>query len=107
MSAPSTLLQAAVHRLVARMGSALADTAATLAVLAQDTPVRVQQELTLFWQEVEMEAERLERGEAGGGAPGRSERAGSSAPHRDPQDQIDRVRERVAALARRLESPLP
>ena len=56
MSAPQNLLQAAVNRLAARMGSAVADTAAGLAVLAQDAPARLQQELTLFWQEVELEA---------------------------------------------------
>ncbi|MFM7312090.1 MAG: hypothetical protein ACKO0M_02800 [Cyanobium sp.] len=103
MSAPQTLLHAAMQRLAARMGSAVADTAASLTVLAQDAPARLQQELTLFWQEVELEAERLERGgePPSGGAGHRTEAAS------DPQERIDRLRAQVAALARRLESPLP
>ena len=105
MSAPQNLLQAAVNRLTARMGSALADTAAGLAVLAQDAPARLQQELTLFWQEVEQEAERLERGDAAPGTAPDGERP--SEPPADPQEQIDRLRAQVAALARRLESPNP
>ena len=107
MSAPQTLLQAAVQRLAARMGSAVVDTAAGLAVLAQDAPGRLQQELTLFWQEVELEAERLERQErdpAGGSA---DEAWGAAATAADPQEQIDRLRAQVAALARRLESQAP
>lgn len=105
MSAPQNLLQAAVNRLAARVGSAVADTAAGLAVLAQDAPARLQQELTLFWQEVELEAERLERGDTDpAAAPDATAAAGHPA---DPQEQIDRLRAQVAAFARRLESPLP
>lgn len=108
MSAPQNLLQAAVNRLAARMGSAVADTAAGLAVLAQDAPARLQQELTLFWQEVELEAERLERGAARPAADAAADvSTTSSDPPADPQDQIDRLRAQVAALARRLESPIP
>ncbi|MFN9693120.1 MAG: hypothetical protein ACK550_04875 [Synechococcaceae cyanobacterium] len=76
----------------------MAESAATLAVLAQDAPARLQQELSLFWEEVEREAERLERqqGAAGEGSMGR----GNS----DPQDQIDALRAQVAELCRRLEA---
>jgi hypothetical protein len=105
MSAPRTLLLAAMHRLAARLGSALADSAAELAVLAQDAPGRVQQELTLFWQEVELEAERLERSEASPPPAGSSDPA--AAADLDPQTQIDRLRAQVAALSRRLEPPTP
>jgi len=108
MSAPQNLLQAAVNRLAARMGSAVADTAAGLAVLAQDAPARLQQELTLFWQEVELEAERLERGGARPAADAAADASTTSSdPPADPQEQIDRLRAQVAALARRLESPIP
>jgi hypothetical protein len=58
------LVQAALNRLAARCGSGLVDAAAGLAVAVQDAPVRLQQELQLFWEEVEQEAERLERREA-------------------------------------------
>ena len=61
MSAPQSLLQAAANRLASRLGSGLADTAATLTLLAQDAPARLQQELSLFWEEVEQEAARLDR----------------------------------------------
>lgn len=106
MSAPYTLVQAAVHRLSARMGSALVDTAASLAVLAQDGPARLQQEITLFWQEVELEAERLERGDVSSAAPAPAAGAAAAqAAPPDPQAQIDQLRARVAGLSRRLETP--
>jgi uncharacterized protein YceH (UPF0502 family) len=103
MSAPHYLFQAALNRLGARFGSGLADTAATLAVLAQDVPRRLRQEIDLFREEVEREAERLERGEV----PGEGPSAGAAAPGAspDPQDQIDALRARVAELSRRLEQP--
>jgi hypothetical protein len=120
MSAPQSLLQAAVNRLAARLGSGLADTAATLTLLAQDAPVRVQQELSLFWEEVEQEAARLDRqgtpatpAAAPEGSTASSSRAwggfyGSAAPSRgsaqdDPQEAIDALRAQVAQLARRLD----
>ncbi|WP_315860031.1 hypothetical protein [Cyanobium sp. N5-Cardenillas] len=71
MSAPKSLAMAAMNRLAARLGSGLADAAASLAVLAQDAPARVQQELSLFWEEVAMEAERIENDRSAAAAPGR------------------------------------
>lgn len=112
MSAPQSLLQAAVHRLMARLGSGLADAAAELAVRAQEAPARLQQEWTLFWEEVEQEAERLERGEASPQATAAAGQAAAgpdvsgpaaSGSRLDPQDQIDALRARVAALGRRLD----
>ncbi|MEB3200864.1 MAG: hypothetical protein VKK62_10095 [Synechococcaceae cyanobacterium] len=99
MAAPQSLLQAAAIRLVARLGSGLADSAATLAVLAQDAPARLQQELSLFWEEVEQEAERLERPDQDSPQP-----SAAPAPAGDPQDQIDALRAQVAGLCRRLEA---
>jgi len=115
MSAPQSLLQAAVNRLVARLGSGLADAAAELAVRAQEAPARLQQDLSLFWEEVEQEAERLERGEAppwsadpetaaaGGGTSPAGSAAAEAGTMSDPQDQIDALRARVAALSQRLD----
>lgn len=103
MSAPQLLLQAAVHRLGARLGSGLVDGAANLALLAQDAPERIRQELQLFWDEVEAEAARIERGEAGAGA-GAGNQPPSPEGVPDPQDQIDALRARVAAMASRLDS---
>lgn len=97
MSAPQSLLQAALNRVIARVGSGLADTAAGLAAAAQEAPTRLQEELGLFWEEVQREAERLENGEAPSSA------ATSSSAPADPQEQIDVLRARVAELARRLE----
>jgi hypothetical protein len=104
MSAPQTLVQAAINRLTARLGSGLADAAASLAVLAQDAPERLRQEWDLFVEEVELEARRLddpaaEQAVAADQAPG-----GSAAPApMDPQEQVDALRATVARLARRLE----
>jgi len=121
MSAPQSLFQAAVNRLAARLGSGLADTAATLTLLAQDAPARVQQELSLFWEEVEQEAARLDRqgspapppAAAPEGSAASASRAwggfyGGAGPFRgfaqdDPQDAIDTLRAQVAQLARRLD----
>jgi uncharacterized protein YceH (UPF0502 family) len=100
MSTPQSLLQATINRLSARLGSQLADRVAELAVFAQDAPQRLQQEFSLFWEEVEQEAHRLENGDAAPAAEG------SQAPPSDPQDQIDALRAQVATLARKLESPL-
>ncbi len=109
MSAPQTLLQAAVNRLAARLGSGLADTAAGLAVIAQEAPARLQQELSLFLEEVAQEAERLETGASGApaeadeGGGGYARSGASPAPAGDPQEQIDALRARVADLASRLD----
>lgn len=110
MPAPQTVIQAAMARLSARLGSGLIDAAAQTAVLLQDAPERLRQEITLFWQEVEMEAERLERGgTAGGGAGAGSESpAGSpSSAAQDLQGQIDALRAQVAAFSRRLDQTTP
>jgi hypothetical protein len=121
MSAPQSLLQAAANRLAARFGSGLADTAASLTLLAQDAPARLQQELNLFWQEVEQEAARLDRegmaspqgpADAGsGGGVGRGVWSGFSSggpstgpAGSDPQEAIDALRAQVARLAVRLDA---
>jgi len=104
MTQPQTLLQAALNRLSARLGSGLADAAAELAVLAQDAPERLRQEWDLFREEVELEAERLERGEPADPDAGVDLQATPpSADHADPQQQIDALRAQVARLTRRLE----
>lgn len=99
MSTPQSLLQATINRLSARLGSQLADRVAELAVFAQDAPQRLQQEFSLFWEEVEQEARRLDHGESSPAG------VGSPSPSSDPQDQIDALRAQVASLARQLESP--
>jgi uncharacterized protein YceH (UPF0502 family) len=95
MSAPQSLVQAALQRLGARLGSGLVDAAATLALLAQDAPERLRQELQLFWDEVEAEAARIERGD--------ELEVSITAPPADTQAQIDAIRARVAAMARRMD----
>jgi phage I-like protein len=103
MTQPQTLLQAALNRLSARLGSGLADAAAELAVLAQDAPERLRQEWDLFREEVELEAERLERGEAAGADDLDLQATPVPARSGDPQEQIDSLRAQVARLTRRLE----
>ena len=95
MSAPQSLVQAALQRLGARLGSGLVDAAANLALLAQDAPERLRQEFQLFWDEVEAEAARIERDD--------EPKVAITAPSVDIQDQIDALRARVAAMARRLD----
>jgi hypothetical protein len=102
MSAPQTLVQAAFNRLSARVGSGLADAAAGLAVIAQDAPETLRREWDLFREEVEQEAQRLERPDSD---DPRADQAPSqpAAPAVDPQEQIDELRAQVARVARRLE----
>jgi uncharacterized protein YceH (UPF0502 family) len=101
MSAPQTLVQAALNRLTARLGSGLAEAVAGLAVLAQDAPERLQREWDLFREEVELEARRLEHPEPEDAVAGPDSAAAASGP--DPQQQVDDLRATVARLARRLE----
>ena len=77
---------------------------------AQDTPDKLRQELQLFWQEVELEADRLERGDDAVVAtePAAWSKADSpfqtqSQSQQDPQAQIDALRAQVASLVRRLD----
>ena len=90
-----------MNRLAARLGHGLADTAAGLALLAQDAPERFSKEWDLFQQEVIAEADRLEQesGEV-------SETKATSSPvsnQDQAQDQIDRLRAKVADLNRQVE----
>lgn len=110
MPAPQTVIQAAMARLSARLGSGLIEAAAQTAVLLQDAPERLRQEITLFWQEVEMEAERLERGGTAGGGAGAGEESPAGSPSsaaQDLQGQIDALRAQVAAFSRRLDQTTP
>ena len=102
MSAPQSLLLATFNRLSARLSSGLADTLASLASLAEGAPERLQQEWELFVQEVELEADRLERGDTTPESPDTPTAAGEESPP-SPQEQIDALRARVARLAARLE----
>ena len=112
MPAPQILLQAALQRLSARLGSTLVDAAAQLSLLAQDTPDKLRQELQVFWQEVELEADRLERGDdavvatepaAWSKADSPFQTQASTQTPQDPQAQIDALRAQVASLVRRLD----
>ena len=102
MGSPDALIRAAVHRIGARVGHGLADTAAELAVLAKDAPERLRQEWELFQEEVREEAERLERGDS---SPVASDVVSVQGPTTEsPQQVIDRLRASVADLSQRIEA---
>jgi hypothetical protein len=111
MPAPQTLMQAVIARLGARLGSGLLDAAANAAVVLQDAPEQVRRELRLFWDEVEREAQRLERHAAqpppAAGAPwdgARADEAGSTVVSAaEVQRRIDGLRAQVAGFSRRLD----
>jgi len=107
MPAPQILVQAVLQRLGVRVGSGLADAAAQLSLLAQDAPDKLVQEIQLFWEEVELEADRLEHGDDASVADGvtmthPTAPEGSPATV-DPQAQIDALRAQVASLVSRLD----
>ena len=90
-----------MNRLAARLGHGLADTAAGLALLAQDAPERFSKEWDLFQQEVIAEADRLEQES---GEVGETKATSSPVSNQDQvQDQIDRLRAKVADLNRQVE----
>ena len=102
MGSPDALIRAAVHRIGARVGHGLADTAAELAVLAKDAPERLRQEWELFQEEVREEAGRLERGDS---SPKTSDADAMQGPiTQSPQQVIDRLRASVADLSQRIEA---
>jgi ubiquinone biosynthesis protein UbiJ len=102
MPSPDALMKATVSRLTARLGHGLAEAAAEVAVLAQDAPERIRREWHLFQEEVQAEAERLERDSQG------PEESVTPPPAEsgNPQDQIDRLRAKVADLNTRMEGSL-
>jgi hypothetical protein len=102
MGSPDALIRAAVHRIGARVGHGLADTAAELAVLAKDAPERLRQEWELFQEEVREEAERLERGDSP--AVDSDLASTQTSPADSPQQVIDRLRASVADLSQRIEA---
>jgi len=118
MSSPESLLQATVNRLLARVGSGMADAAAAVAVIAQDTPDRLRQEWKLLREEVQVEAERLdaescssnnvERGESPPSASSdpleKTDHPGGTSD-RSAQQRIDDLRTQVSALSSRIEEP--
>ena len=112
MASPDALLKATVSRLAARLGHGLAEAAAEMAVLAQDAPERLKREWDLFQEEVQAEAARLERegGEEQEAPPSPASTAAvvdsplqNSGAVETPQQQIDRLRAKVADLNTRLE----
>ena len=102
MTSRDALLRAAMHRVLARMGHGVADAAAGFAVLVQDAPDRVRQEWDLFQEEVNAEAERLDRENGGRGVDAQSSPA-SSVDEESLQTKIDQLRSRVAELGIRME----
>ena len=102
MGSPDALIRAAVHRIGARFGHGLADTAAELAVFAKYAPERLRQEWELFQEEVREEAERLERGDSSADV---SDAVSMHGPTMEsPQQVIDRLRASVADLSQRIEA---
>lgn len=90
-------IQALFNRLQARLGGGLADVAASLLAAAEEAPGRFSHEWQLFWQEVELEAERLAN-------PAEAAGHGFETSSSDLQQQIDNLRARVASLGNKLDA---
>ena len=125
------LLLAAASRLRSRIHSGLADATAQVVTEAELAAQQLQQEWRLFWEEVRLEAERLEQPRSGASAPepgpspsrpdtataegteqqppeegsGPRPEAGSRKPASSAQVQesIDRLRAEVAGINQSLE----
>ena len=103
MPSPDVLLKATVSRLAARLGHGLAEAAAEVAVLAQDAPERLRREWDLFQEEVQAEAERLQYGDQTSSPEAPEPPSATDSPTESPQQQIDRLRAKVADLNIRLD----
>ena len=109
-SQPQLSLQARalVNRLQARLGSGIADLAASLLAAAEAAPLRASREWQLFWEEVDLEAERLRHQDDGQASAADAVPAGpanaAARGVREPQQLIDDLRARVASLAQRLDA---
>jgi hypothetical protein len=106
MPSPDVMLKATVSRLAARLGHGLAEAAAEVAVLAQDAPERLRREWDLFQEEVQAEAERLEHGDQPPSPESPESESVTNASAEPPQQQIDRLRAKVADLNLGLEGTL-
>ena len=102
----SLQVQALLNRVQARLGSGLADAAASLMAAAETAPAKLNQEWQLFWQEVELETQRLEQNShPDSAAPSQQDSAVAATPcSDDPQELIDRLRARVATLSHKLDA---
>ena len=103
MGSSDAFIRATVNRLGARLGHGLADAAAEIAVLAQDAPERLRREWDLFQEEVQAEAERLQYGDQTPSPVAPEPPSATDAPTESPQQQIDRLRAKVADLNIRLD----
>jgi len=97
-------VQALINRLQARLGSGLADAAASLMAAAETAPGKLNQEWQLFWQEVELEAQRLEQNSSDPTEAGPAASDSGAVNSRDPQELIDALRARVSALSLKLDA---
>ena len=108
MGSSDAFIRATVNRISARLGHGLADAAAEVAVLAQAAPERLRQEWELFQDEVRVEVERLEHGDAppppASDSGVESDVISTDSNPSSPQEMVDRLRASIAEINRSLEA---
>ena len=102
MSSTEKLLQATLNRLRVRIAKRLVNTAAELAVIANEAPERLQQEWEIFQEEVLAEANQLENETKAENAPN-SKNETQSCEIEQPQKKIAELRSKVAELSNKIE----
>mgnify|MGYP001190708702 CR=1 FL=1 len=102
MSSSESLIKAAVNRLTARIGQKVLDSAAEMAVLAEDAPDRLRKEWELLKEEIVTEAERLEK-ENNEDQIKKQNGPGNYGKEDKPQNKIDSLRRKVTDLSNKVE----
>ena len=100
MNNSDTLLKAAINRITARLGEKIIETAAELAVKAQDAPEQLKKEWELLKEEIYQEAERLED-ESNPKKEKNSDFEQST--NSKPITKIDQIRGKVSKLNKKIE----
>ena len=100
MSSTENLIKATLNRFAARVKGKLIETMADINLITKDAPYKIRKEWDLFQEEVLAEADRLEKQKSTQGVKNNSSQNVGEID--SPQEQIDRIRKKVAELNRKI-----
>ncbi len=102
MSSPETLVKATLNRLAARISQKIINSAAKLAVIANEAPEKIQKEWELFQTEGTKEADRLEKESTTESSDMNNNSNFSDI--KNPLEKIDNIRAKMAEINKKLEA---